>query len=54
MVTIDRWRRIQDLCHAALERDARKDRFLADACGGDAGSVEVESLLARADRIDVA
>ena len=45
----DRWRRIDELCNAALER-AQEDRaaFLADSCAGDAAlRREVESLLAQ-------
>jgi Tol biopolymer transport system component len=50
----ERWRRIQDLCHAALERDApQRDGFLAAACGGDDDlRREVESFLAHAGRVD--
>ena len=46
-MSADRQRRITELCHAALERDA-SDRaaFLRDACAGDeALQREVESLL---------
>jgi serine/threonine protein kinase len=42
-----RWRRVQDLYHAALERPAsvRAD-FLSEECAGDAGLLhEVQSLL---------
>jgi eukaryotic-like serine/threonine-protein kinase len=51
---LERWRRLQDLCHAALERDApHRDAFLTAACGGDDElRREVESLLVRADRVD--
>src|ERR1700674_1983159 len=48
-MTSDRWRRVEDLCNAALacaveERAA----FLTTACAGDAGlQREVESLLAQ-------
>jgi serine/threonine protein kinase len=50
----ERWRRIQDLCHAALERDApQRDGFLAAACEGDDDlRREVESFLAHAGRVD--
>jgi serine/threonine protein kinase len=50
----ERWRRIQDLCHAALERDARqREGFLAAACEGDEElRREVESLLVHAGRAD--
>ena len=48
----ERWRRIQDLCHAALERDApQRDGFLAAACEGDDDlRREVESFLVHAVR----
>ena len=50
----ERWRRIEDLCHAALERDApQRDGFLAAACEGDDDlRREVESFLAHAGRVD--
>jgi serine/threonine protein kinase len=50
----ERWRRIQDLCHAALEHDAtERDRFLAAACEGDDDlRREVESFLVHAGRAD--
>jgi serine/threonine protein kinase/Tol biopolymer transport system component len=50
----ERWRRIQDLCHAALEHDAtERDRFLAAACQGDDDlRREVESFLVHAGRAD--
>ena len=43
----DRWDRIQDLYHRALERnDAERERFVAEAClGDDELRQEVESLL---------
>src|SRR4051812_3414778 len=43
----DRWRRIEDLCHAALACRADERRaFLVDACRGDEELLrEVESLL---------
>ena len=46
----DRWRRVEDLCHAALARRAEeRSAFLASACRGDEGLLrEVESLLAEA------
>jgi Tol biopolymer transport system component/tRNA A-37 threonylcarbamoyl transferase component Bud32 len=49
-----RWRRVKDLCDAALERDApHRDAFLRTACGDDDElRREVESLLIRADRVD--
>ena len=50
----ERWRRIQDLCHGALERDAgHRESFLSAACAGDDElRREVESLLVHADRLD--
>jgi Tol biopolymer transport system component len=50
----ERWRRVQDLCHAALERDApHRDGFLAAACAGDDElRREVESLLVHAGGVD--
>ena len=50
----ERWRRVQDLCHAALEREAlHRDAFLAEACGGDDElRREVESLLVHAGGVD--
>ncbi len=47
-MTPDRWRRIEDLYHAALERDpASRGEFLAQTCGDDAElRSEVERLLA--------
>jgi Tol biopolymer transport system component len=47
---VDRWRRIDELCHAALERDASdRPAFLATACAGDqALRAEVEGLLEHA------
>ena len=44
----ERWRRIEDLCHHALERDpAERASFLEDACADDHDlRKEVESLLA--------
>src|SRR5438046_2772249 len=50
----DRWRRVEEICHAALERDApARAEFLADACGADADlRREVETLLARAQTAD--
>src|SRR5262245_48265643 len=46
----DRRRRIEDLCHAALERDpVGRAAFVADACGGDkALRRDVEALLVHA------
>src|SRR5262249_16991760 len=47
VMTPERWRRIERLYHAALERDTdERAAFLADACAGDeALRGEVESLL---------
>jgi serine/threonine protein kinase/tetratricopeptide (TPR) repeat protein len=44
----ERWRRIEELCYAALERDQSKRRvFLHEACGSDEDlRLEVESILA--------
>jgi eukaryotic-like serine/threonine-protein kinase len=44
----DRWRRVEELCHAALEHDAReRSAFLTAACGDDVAlRREVEALLA--------
>jgi eukaryotic-like serine/threonine-protein kinase len=44
-----RWRRVEQLCAAALERSAReRDPFLRNACGDDeALRREVEQLLAQ-------
>ena len=45
----ERWRQVEDLCHAALAYGAEERRaFLANACQGDEGLLrEVESLLAQ-------
>jgi eukaryotic-like serine/threonine-protein kinase len=50
-MTSDRWRQVDALYHAALERDAAERlAFLASACGGDqALRHEVESLLAESN-----
>ena len=47
-MTPERWRRVEELYHAALARDARgRALFLGDACAGDdALRRDVESLLA--------
>jgi predicted Ser/Thr protein kinase len=44
----ERWRRVTELFHAALERPAaERDAFLAGACGGDAALLaDVQALLA--------
>jgi eukaryotic-like serine/threonine-protein kinase len=49
-----RWRRIEDLCHAALARDAsERNVFLAAECGDDAAlRQEVETLLAHEQSAD--
>lgn len=50
MTTVpDRWRQVEDLCHAALARPVEeRSAFLAHACQGDEGLLrEVESLLAQ-------
>ena len=50
-VNPDRWRRVEELCHAALERDVtERSAFVATACGGDSDlRREVEALLAHAE-----
>ena len=50
----ERWRRIEQLCHDALERPAgERERFLAVACEGDeALRREVDALLAHDDSVD--
>src|SRR5262245_53123717 len=47
-MTDARWRRVEQLLHAALERaESERAAFLRDACAGDEGlRREVESLLA--------
>ena len=47
-MTPDRWRQIEDLCHASLARpNGERAQFLHEACGGDEVlRHEVESLLA--------
>jgi hypothetical protein len=48
-MTAERWRRVEELYHAALTRDEQaRAAFLAEACAGD-GTLrqEVESLLAQ-------
>ncbi|HEY6305237.1 MAG TPA: protein kinase [Candidatus Angelobacter sp.] len=44
----ERWRRVEELCHSALEREASQQAaYLDAACGADSGlRREVESLLA--------
>jgi Tol biopolymer transport system component len=48
-MTADRWRKVEDLYHAALERaDSARPAFLEEACAGDLElRREVESLLAQ-------
>src|ERR1700732_3458106 len=48
-MTRDRWQRIEQLYHSALEREAtQRSAFLSEACAGDdALRQEVESLLAQ-------
>ncbi|HEV7892035.1 MAG TPA: serine/threonine-protein kinase [Pyrinomonadaceae bacterium] len=50
----ERWRQVERLYHAALERGAaRRAAFLAEACAGDDGlRGEVESLLSYEDRAE--
>jgi len=48
----EHWRRVDQLCHAALRvEEGRRAAFLVEACGGDrALQQEVESLLAHAEK----
>ncbi len=50
----ERWRRIEEICHDALERTPdRRAAFVRDACAGDEVlRGEVESLLANQSRAD--
>jgi serine/threonine protein kinase/Tol biopolymer transport system component len=50
----ERWRRIEEICHDALERAPdHRAAFVREACAGDAAlRVEVESLLANQSRAD--
>ena len=50
----ERWRRIEEICHDALEcAPAERAAFVREACGDDAAlCVEVESLLANQSRAD--
>ena len=50
----DRWRRINDLFHAALDREpAERGDFLRSACGDDSRLIaEVESLLQSHEQAD--
>jgi serine/threonine protein kinase len=47
MINKDRWEKVEDIYHAALERDPdARDSFLAEACGSDEElRTEVDSLL---------
>ena len=49
-----RWRRIEEICHDALERAPdHRAAFVHEACAGDAAlCAEVESLLANQSRAD--
>jgi eukaryotic-like serine/threonine-protein kinase len=53
-VTAERWRQIQDLCEAALEREgAERQAWLHEACASDAALLsEVGSLLERTGRVE--
>lgn len=53
-MTPDRWQQINELFHAALERDAEERRaFLTEACAGDDTLLqEVERLVAAHERVD--
>lgn len=50
----ERWKQIEQLCHAALERkESQRSAFLKEACGGDETlRWEVESLLAQEQEVD--
>jgi hypothetical protein len=52
-MTADRWQRIEQIYHAALERDAgERTAYVADACRGDDDSrMEVESLLLAREKV---
>lgn len=54
MSTADRWRQVEQLCQAALDRSVgERESFLSSACGGDTAlRQEVESLLAKESRAD--
>ncbi len=51
MIDPERWHQIEQICEAALEREAgERAAFLKEACGKDEGlRREVESLLAHED-----
>ena len=53
-MTDERWRRIEDIYHDALERlPDNRAAFVREACAGDAAlCAEVESLLANQSRAD--
>jgi len=50
----ERWRRVEEICHDALERSGHeRAEFIHNACAGDDSvRVEVESLLANQSRAD--
>jgi eukaryotic-like serine/threonine-protein kinase len=50
----DRWQRVEALCQSALERPPReRERFIADACGGDEPlRREVEALLTQTTKAE--
>ena len=52
---VERWRRVEELFHAALERDPSERRaFLEQVCGGDGELLsDVSSLLARESGFDL-
>src|SRR5215468_7073233 len=53
-MTADRWRRVEQLYHAARERPPEeRDRFLEGACANDELRAEVESLLQNDSEADV-
>ena len=49
----DRWRKVEELCHAALQRDVTlRAAYLHEACAGDDSlRQEVESLLAQEGQV---
>lgn len=53
-MTVDRWQRVNELFHAAIERDADERRtFLTEACSGDDALLqEIERLVAAHERAD--
>ena len=53
-MTPERWRQVKDVLAAALEREPEdRERFLADACGGDDGLRSAVETLIRADARDL-